>query len=262
MRIRILLGLAAGSIVALAQHGAVASPQILAVLATPGGVPMTCTGGVCAAELSAFCLQRDRPAPPYGTAYGPAAPGVFTLVVTDANGDERRLPASPHVAFTGERSYTTVSALVSERVLAGLGAVSAKLEVGDNASLVPLPRPGDPDPLTSDEIEHTVGPLRAMGTQIVDTRPEAQAARVVASMINVLPEYDRVGAARRAAVWSEAVGRFGDESGLSHARAAYDGCIEAAAAPSAFSLRSCLETRHDQLLRDLNDNYWNAFSGS
>ena len=106
MRIRILLSFAAGLIVASPHAGALAAPQILAVLATDTGIPFTCADGVCEAELSAFCLQRNRPAPDFGTAYVPAAPGVFTLVVTDANGEERRLPAAEHVAFFEHRRYT------------------------------------------------------------------------------------------------------------------------------------------------------------
>lgn len=40
------------------------------------------------------------------------------------------------------------------------------------------------------------------------------------------------------------------------------GCIDAIAEPSAFSMRSCLETRHDRLMRELNVDYWNANVGS
>jgi hypothetical protein len=40
------------------------------------------------------------------------------------------------------------------------------------------------------------------------------------------------------------------------------GCIGAIAEPSAFSMRSCLETRHDRLMRELNVDYWNAKVGS
>ncbi len=187
MRIRILFCFAVALAAALPHKSALAAPQILAVLASDAGIPLTCTEGVCAADLSAFCLQRDRPAPDFGTVYVPAAPGAFTLVVTDANGGERRLPAAEHVTFMEHRGFTAVSARMPEDALAGLGAVSAAIEVGADASLVPVPRAGDPDPLTADEIAHAAGPLRVLATRIVDGSPDAEAARLIASMANALP---------------------------------------------------------------------------
>ncbi len=97
-----------------------------------------------------------------------------------------------------------------------------------------------------------LGPLRVLGSRVVDGSAEANAARV--------------GAACRAAVWNEAAG--GDRTastenpGLSRARTEYDRCVTAAAEPSVFSMRGCLESRHDQLMRDLTVDYWNADVGS
>ncbi len=262
MGIRTFFWLAVGLVVAVGHQSALAAPQILAVLATGNGIPFTCTGGVCQAELSAFCLQRHRPAPGYGTAYEPAARGAFTLVVRGADGGERRLPAAGHVAFLQHRGYTAVSARLAEHVLAELGGLGASIEVNANASLLPVPRISDPDPLTTDEIAHTVGPLRALGSQVVDATPDADAARTLAAMINLLPPTDRVSAERRAALWSEATGpdplAETKDPGLSRARMEYDGCIDAIEETRTFSMRSCLESRHDHLMRDLTDDYWNA----
>ena len=264
MRIHRLSYLAAGAFFAFFPHGAFAAPQILAVVATDAGVPFTCSGGVCEAALTAFCLQRHRSAPPYGTAYMAAAAGDFTLVVTDADGNQRRLPAAGRVAFSQHRGYTAVAARLPEDVLAELGAVSVAIEVGANASLVPEPRIGDPDPLTAEEIALAVGPLRALGTRIVDGSPEAGATRLIATMINMLPAQDRVAAERRASLWRDATGkvRSGSAESLSRARAEYDGCVAAIEEPSVFSLRSCLERQHDKLIRDLNGDFWNADVGS
>ncbi len=133
MGIRTFFWLAVGLVVAVGHQSALAAPQILAVLATGNGIPFTCTGGVCQAELSAFCLQRHRPAPGYGTAYEPAARGAFTLVVRGADGGERRLPAAGHVAFLQHRGYTAVSARLAEHVLAELDGLSASIEVAESS---------------------------------------------------------------------------------------------------------------------------------
>ncbi len=266
MHIRILSWLAVGLMAALAHNGALAAPQILAVLASDAGVPLTCAEGVCAADLSAFCLQRDRPAPDFGTVYAPAAPGAFTLVVTDAKGGERRLPAAEHVTFKEHRGYTAVSARLPENVLAELGAVSATIEVGADASLLPVPRSGDPDPLTADEIAHAAGPLRTLGTRVVDSSPEAESARLIAAMANALPAEDRASPERIGTLWSDVAGDGRSQApqrpGLIGAKSAYDSCVGALANHGTFSMRSCLEQRHDQLMRELNDDYWNAFAGS
>ena len=50
---------------------ATAAPQILAALPVESGIELTCSDGICAAQLSTYCLQRERPAPSMGTAYVP-----------------------------------------------------------------------------------------------------------------------------------------------------------------------------------------------
>jgi hypothetical protein len=49
-----------------------AAPQAL-VVASAGDVPLRCEVGVCAADISTFCLQpeRDTPPPAGNTVYGP-----------------------------------------------------------------------------------------------------------------------------------------------------------------------------------------------
>ncbi len=266
MRTGFIFSFAAGLVLAAAHHGAWAAPQVLAALATDGGIPLTCAEGVCEADISTFCLQRDRPPPDFGAAYAPAAPGAFTLVVTDADGAERRLPAEPHVVFVERRGFTAVSARLRKDVLAALGAVGARIEVGANASLVPVPREGDPDPLTAGEIARAVGPLRTLGSRVVDGSADAKAARVVGRMVNALPRKGRVGPARRAALWGEVTGEEGidatESPALSRAKAEYDWCTESIEGFRFDSLRHCLELRHDRLMRDLSIDYWNANVGS
>ncbi len=258
--------LAVGLWAAAVPHGAAAAPQILAVLGTDYGIPLTCTNGVCEADLSTFCLQRQRRAPKTGTAYVPATPGAFTLVVKDANGGERRLPAAGLVAFSQNRSYTSITARLPANVLDSLGAVSATIEVAANASILPTPQAGDPDPLTDQEIALAIGPLRAVGARMVDDDVGADTAQVLAAMANRLPAMGRLDPGRRAALWREVADRTRlaapEAPGLSRATADYGRCLDAMAEHRIVTLRGCLELRHDQLMRGLNVGYWDAFVGS
>ncbi len=150
-----------------------AAPQALALLASNGAVPLTCAGVACRTELSAFCLQQERAMPLPGTKYSAVDRDRLTLVITAADGAERRLPAPFYVEITSARMYTAVTISISEHELANLGAVSAAIEVGDGATLVPDPVVGDPLPQTVSDIKAASGPIRAAGTRIVDHGGEA-----------------------------------------------------------------------------------------
>ena len=100
--------------VAAPLSGAAAAPQMLGLIASNGPVPLSCAGGTCTAELSSFCLQRDRDVPPAGTAYRPVDDTGLTLVATLADGQTRRLPAGDRLRIESERNYTAVA--VEERV--------------------------------------------------------------------------------------------------------------------------------------------------
>ena len=266
MHIRLPFWLALGLFAALAPGHATAAPQILAALPSESGISFACAEGLCVAGLSTYCLQRDRPAPEFGAAYEPSDPGAFTLVVTDASGAERRLGAADHVSFVEGRGFTVISARVPAETLARLGAVSARMEIAANASLLPVAVIGDPDPLTPDEIAMTVGPLRRLGARVVDSTPDAAAAGVIGALANASPRYGTVAPDRREPLWRQVTGGnrpAGAQSpGQALARSTYDLCLAAYDGHAAFSFRSCLETRHDALLRDLSVKYWNVGAGS
>lgn len=245
---------------------ALAAPQILAVLATEDGISLTCDDGLCAADLSTFCLQRARPAPNVGTEYVPAAPDQFTLVVIDASGRERRLPASRHVTFSERRGFTAASAYLPEKRLFSLGAVRARLEIGARASLVPKPVEGDRFPQSREEIRHATGAARALGARIVDASPRGAAARALGAIVNRLPREGREDASRYEELWDRAVrdgaaGRPG-RAGIGRARREFDQCLRSINNGAAYRLRGCLTVRHDKIMRDLSVEYWNAGAGS
>ncbi len=253
----------AGLMVALGGGTAHAAPQILAALPSASGIPFVCKAGRCRADLSTYCLQKNRPAPTFGATYAPAAPQSFTLVLTDAAGTERRLPADSHVAFVESRGFTSVSARILESDLARLGATEARIEVAANATLLPVPVAGDPDPLTEREIALATGPLRRLGAYLVDRTPTAAAAGIVSGIAGRLPASDP-GAAKPdyRGIWKDVAGQRPDRPAAIRARSELDFCLQRAGAYSPVSVRRCLEWRHDGLIRDLNVDYWNSQAGS
>lgn len=261
MRMPFALSLVLAAI-AIAPGDALAAPQALALLASNGAVPLTCAGGACRTELSAFCLQQERAMPLPGTKYSAVDRDRLTLVIATADGVERRLPAPAYVEITSARMYTAVTISISERELASLGAVSAAIEVGDGATLVPDPVAGDPLPQTVSDIEAASGPIRAAATRIVDRGGEAaDTARVIGRLIGALPLEHRASAGRGAALWRDVVEPrahdFGSP-GLARGHDMYRSCHSRVENGATFGLRGCLEAGHDALMQELNAAFWTA----
>lgn len=263
MRYRDISWIVAGLMLALGGGNAYAAPQILAALPSEGGILFVCTDGGCNAALSTYCLQKNRPTPAYNTVYAPAAPQSFTLVLTDALGAERRLPADGLVTFVESRGFMSVSARILESDLARLGAAEARIVVAANATLLPVPVAGDPDPLTEQEIALATGPLRKLGTHLVDRTPTAAAAGMVSGIAGRLPASNS-GAAKPdyRGIWKTVAGERAGRPAAVRARSELDFCLQRAGALSPVSVRRCLEWRHDRLIRDLNVDYWNSQAGS
>ncbi len=264
MRMPMFLG-AALLVAAYPLAGAEAAPQVLALLATDGPTVLKCEGGRCAAEFSAYCLQRERPDPDDGIAYQ-ATDGGMTLIVTAADGTRRQIPAADYVSIVTQRSYTAVRVSLPERLLQEWKATAVALEVGQRVSLIPLPTADDPEPQTEADIALAVGPQRAVGERLVDRSGAASnAVRLTNAMINALPERGRVAPARRGNLWAEVIEpRAGGHSreSIEFAGRIYDGCQRKVERGMVFSLRRCLEAGHDALMIGLNVRYWNAGPGS
>ena len=243
-----------------------AAPQILAALPVESGVELTCADGVCVAELSTYCLQRERPAPSMGTAYVPATDEQFTLVLANDDGNEIRLPASKHMLFVEHRGFMAVAATIEMGRLKSLGATHAKLVVWEGASLIPVPEAGDPNPLTEDEIAFVTDSLREHGQRIVDQTPQAGTAQLLAKLNAALPNSGPISSPSFDTMWQQSIGdelplSF-DGSAVNGARQAYEDCIGSNSAYSVGGLKRCLEYQHDDLIRDLNVDYWQSQPGS
>jgi len=243
-----------------------AAPQILAALPVESGINLNCQAGVCAAELSTYCLQRERPAPAMGTAYVPAKPEHFTLVLTSDAGNEVRVPAGDHMRFIENRGFMSVAASIELGRMKALGASSAKLVVWQQASLIPVPEANDPNPLTDAEIAYVTDSLRAHGEGYVDRTPKAASAQLLARLNAALPADGPITAKNFDTMWQSAIGDElplpGDHPGIHGARDAFNDCVDGKSTYRLSGLKRCMDFHHDDMLRNLNIEYWDNQPGS
>lgn len=240
---------------------AVAAPQALGLIAAHRPVPLQCGGGLCTAEVSSFCLQRERPVPPPGTAYHPVSGHGITLVVTLPDGTVRRLGADERLRFVSARNYTAVEVRLPTQALAELGAVSAAVELGEGLLLVPEPLAADDWPQSDTDIAITAATRRTAGTRMVDRSGSANAARILARIFNRLTPDAHAGVTPRVALWHDALESSGLDlqvPGVAQAEAAYARCRRDAVRDSDAGLRWCLQLSHDGLIIELNSDYWAA----
>ena len=105
------------------------------------------------------------------------------------------LDARSHLRFASARRHLAVRVSVDRAALEALGVSRIKVEIAENVALLPVPRPGDPDPITEGEAALFTDPLRHLGSLIVDDdAARMQAARVTSRMINLLPQSGSAGA--------------------------------------------------------------------
>jgi len=239
--------------------GAQAAPQILGLPHTVGATPLFCSGGDCTAELTAFCLQADRNAPPVGTVYKPIDPARIVLRITRADGSVVTRPAGKLVRFTSARGHFAVRISIAKSTLVRLGAVKAAVRVGAQVSLLPDPVPGDKRPHKAAEIKAVSGVLRADAAPLADgDRPDAVAARALNRVINLLPFGDGTDPHWRRRLWSTAIKgvqrELGSRAGLGLVRNWQRICRGYPMVPGAFRL--CLERGHDGFIGKVNRDYW------
>lgn len=254
MRLRIALA-ALGVVVAPAAE---ASPQILALLSTDGPVPMDCQGGVCTAELSAFCLEQARATPETGAAYRLAPNAALVLVVTGSDGTVREIDGGALAAFASLRDMTAVRVAVDRRALGDAARVA--IHAGETASLVPVPSARDGTPHRAAEIEDATGPLRAAGAQLVDRSPDAAVARDLSRALNALRQEDETAALWRAGAATEIVrgcaAKVAEAKARRQATIGVRGFWTGRSIVAEPTLKACLEEAHGSLMTRLNQRFW------
>lgn len=255
--------LAMGIVLTLMMGGRVAAaPQILGLVATTEPTPLTCVGGICTAEFSTFCLQRQRIMPVAGTAYRPADGTELTLTVAGPDGTKWSFSASRHAIIESRRDYNAVRIAIPESVIRGLGGHDAAITVGRLASLVPIAEPGDRTPLDQSEIAYFTGPYREAVARTLEADSEsADAARIVNRLINALPP-GRSTAKRRNTLWQTAIGDRPPRrtrAGFRTAAREYRFCKRWADTGLGDGMRRCLEQFHDSAMAGFTKKVWELF---
>lgn len=248
--------------------GAQAASQVLGLVASNGlPTPLQCENGVCAGHFSSFCLQQGRPAPSANSEYTLASGGSLTLIVTQADGRQTRLPGNEILALRNMIGFTSMRISLPEARLKAMGAVSAAVEVGPMTSVIPVAVAGDPDPQSREEIAYATGTMRHLAEGTFEKRgAAADAARLSSLLINALPDDEPQTQAGRDAVWTALLAvpaaRALSPAGIAQARDIYHGCEISVASKSSFNLKVCLEMRHADLMAVTNRDFWDRTGGS
>lgn len=253
---------------ALTVSNAQAAPQVLGLMASNGlPIPLDCQNGECAAHLSSFCLQEARDAPSHGQSYALTDDSHITLIVERHDGSYVRLDATDQVRLQSLVGFTSVRVAIPDDTLAALDGARAWVEVGANASLVPLEQDGDKYPQTAEEIAVATGAYRQVAARHFDAQGETgDAARLTNILINALPAGEREDDATRDALWTThittAMADSVTDEGLAKARELYNYCRMSSAAGTALTLRDCLTLRHADLMGEQNRRLWKEVGGS
>ena len=234
-----------------------AAYQIMGLVASAGAVPLTCSRGECAAEFSSFCLQPDRASPPRGAQYYAIGGAGITVIGTTVAGRTLTIARADDLRITAQRGHNAVRISISAATLSALGLKSIAIDVGEGVSLVPKAIAGDPKPQTDVDIALATGPLRVLGSRIVDRGGDrVDAARQTARLINALPRDGRASEATRKGIW-QTVDLSPAEPGHALVESGFDLCYDVTRS-GLMSLRQCLGSLHDRLISKLNVEYWKA----
>jgi len=244
-------------------NSANAAPQALALVNSGGEVTLQCHDDECIASLSAYCLQKERSVPTTGTTYNFADVGQVRLVGIRKDGSRVVLDAENELRVAALRRQVAVSVAVPKSRLEELGLVAVTVDVGPNVTLLPRAVSGDKKPLSESEIALATGPLRELGTRIVESDPDRiGAARWILRLSDTLPPTTTLDSDARGQFITRAR-RDSGRVGLSAPARDQAGdlltvCQVHTGLGGYGSLRDCFEQRHDTLLWELNVGFWLA----
>ena len=243
-----------------------AVPQPLGLVQTIEPAPLVCDAkGRCAAVLATFCLQQSRLPPGPGDRYI-VAPGTdVRLNVTRADGATETLDGGAVLRFVSYVGFSSITVEIDRSKLAA-DMTDAVVEVGPLATLLPVARPVDDKPLTTDEIAMATGAWRQQAEELFDKpNPRSDANRLIARAIGVLPEgYGDDTVEGHEAAWTAALAapsRGFTEGGVALGRKMFAACKNTVAQSIKWPLRKCLENRLDEQQREINQEYWDQQGG-
>ena len=257
--------------------GAQAAPQTLLLVAQGNDLYFTCAGEHCTTEGSSLCLQYERASPTRGTPYelvnearyGTGRPTGLTLIGQTASGSEKTLPLDS-MSIASERDHMAAR-------LAAHGVESAKLRVTHNVVLAPVWQLGDPNPQLEADYELSMGPLRAAAESTLKRQQtEVRVAHIVRDTMNALPRGRVATKEERKTAFDTALTLHGQKAGgipqndVDKARKNIASCDYIDDREMWFRgyyekvsrYRGCLGQRHDNLMKDVNQQYWDSMKGT
>ena len=265
----ILSSVRASCIAALASLGLIlpgvghAAPQALGLIATHDAMPLQCSGGVCVAFLSSFCLEEERSPPASRTAYVPAPGTEIALLVETEDGRTVRLPGAEYLTFRVRLDFTSVLAKVALARLAAYSPKRLHIDVGSLATLLPKPVPEDPDVHSPEELKLVTGPYRKTGRLFFDAGDGT--VSMMTQLINRLPRLARAPKSTRddayRSVATGAEGRASDAAARVRFRNIVESCEGILATTKRMNMRDCLTYRHEVMQTKTNRAFWKALGG-
>ncbi len=241
---------------------AVAAPQILALLETPEPTPLVCAEGVCRAEFSTLCLQKERDIPRPNTAYGPVDAAKIVLVLRLADGGTVRVKGHPGLRFVVPRTYVSATVEIAEAEITRLGASGGGVEIGPLASLIPAPEPDDTLPLNPEEIAKVTGSFRASAYRTVKRqKATVEAARATNRLVNAMRAQPAATHEAQNALWRRIADSLPGGRGTAGAEKAamiVRACQSFQEKQGMEGFKGCLQFQHDQLMFGINSAYWNG----
>ncbi|MDP6709510.1 MAG: hypothetical protein QF893_24485 [Alphaproteobacteria bacterium] len=258
-----IAGIGLAALVGVATSGAEAAPQALALVATNGDVTFKCEGGICGAEMSAFCLQPDRITPTKGTKYSLIQGSDLKLTGRTRDGQDIDLDGGKILQFETARTHVALRVSIAREALDALGVDEVRISVGENVALLPVPVAGDDNPQDEGDVAIVTGSLRRLGARIIDqNRKHMVAARLTSRMINDLPTDGWVAAEKQDRIWqsllSATAGRSLPKDAVGLAHRAVEFCNFAVTSNIYRGMQSCLQSEHDDFLKILNSRYYSA----
>lgn len=247
--------------IAAVPAGAQAAPQALGLVATQGSTPLVCENGHCSAEFSSFCLQQDRTSPAEGTIYRLAGNGAITVAGVTSDGRTVTLDPETDLRFQSLRTHVAVRIAVDAATRERLDLVSVSVTVGEQVALAPQPVAGDTNPQDEVSIAAAVGPLREIGSRIVDTNTERMAAaRLTSRLINDLDANPLPRRDVAQSLWQRAVGTETQATAAAQrlAKGALNLCQFSVERRGIGEIKGCLQQHHDKFVDYLNTRYWKA----
>jgi len=267
-----------------AATGAQAAPQTLLLVAQGDDLHFTCAGEHCSAEGTSLCLQYERASPTRGTPYelvnearyATGRPTGLTLIGQTASGMEKSLPLES-LDIASERDHMAVRFRIKKAMLAAHGVQSAKLRVTHNVVLAPVWEPGDANPQLEPDIELSMGPMRAAAEATLKRQQkEVRVAHIMRDTMNALPRGRVATKAERKTAFDAAVALHAQKDGgvlerdVNEARENVASCSYIDDGEMWFRgyyekvsrYRGCLGQRHDNLIKGVNQQYWESMKGT